>query len=181
MKMDISSVMVTGAVGFLGRHISAHLAEKGFKCLAFSHGQLDITDAEAVVLRLTWMYEKYNAECPHADVVSRILAAAAEDREIKASTREYRGISDVDTVCDNIIASFGILPGGVYNFGSGNIIDSYSTLVEVSHATGLPEGLFVPDDSWGRNLSMDCSRLSSFGLKFPDTVSALSDNLKACF
>lgn len=283
MKMEISSVMVTGAGGFLGRHISAHLAEKGFKCLAFSHGQLDITDAEAVqeavfqcnpdvvvhcaaisstsyanehpdesmainvvgcenlaracrntgsglyvmssdqvyggcsgcnplpetaasipnniygkhkllmegrvldilseavVLRLTWMYEEYNAECPHADVVSRILAAAAENREIKASTREYRGISDVDTVCDNIIASFGILPGGVYNFGSGNIIDSYSTLVEVSHATGLPEGLFVPDDSWGRNLSMDCSILSSFGLKFPDTVSALSDNLKACF
>lgn len=275
--------MVTGAGGFLGRHISARLAEKGFKCLTFSHGQLDITDAEAVretvfkcnpdvvvhcaaisstsyanehpdesmainvigcenlaracrgtrsglyvmssdqvyggcsgcnplpetaasvpnniygkhkllmedrvldifpetvVLRLTWMYETYNAECPHADIVSRILTAAADGRKMKASTREYRGISDVDDVCGNIIASFGILPGGVYNFGSANNIDSYSTLLKVSQATGLPENLFAPDDSWGRNLSMDCSRISSFGLEFSDTVSALSNRLKAYF
>lgn len=281
--MEINSVMITGAGGFLGRHMLAHLSEKGLKCFPLDHGQLDITDAEAVrkavfqcrpdilvhcaaisstsyakehpdesmsvnvtgcenlaracrdagtslyvmssdqvyggctgssplpetaaiapnnvygkhkllmegrvldilpeavVLRLTWMFEIYNAEAPHSDMLSRLVVATKEGQAIKASTREFRGISDIDTVCRNIIASFGILPGGVYNFGSGNVLDSYATLKNVSETVGFPGELIVPDDSWGRNLSMDCTMLASFGLKFPDTVSALSDKLKAYF
>lgn len=272
--------MVTGAKGFLGRHMSRKLEERGFKCFSYSHGQLDITDARAVMaevsalrpdivvhcaaisstayakehpqesmavnvkacenmaraclgagsrlyvmssdqvyggcalagplpedtdispnniygehkllmegrvldilptavaLRLSWMYEKYNAAAPHIDIVSRMVEAAAGSQPIKFSTREYRGMTNVDTVCDNIMAGFGKIPGGVYNFGSGNALDSYSTMQKIARETGLPRELFVPDDSWGRNLSMDTSKLSGFGIVFPDTAEALVATLK---
>lgn len=279
-NIPVHSVLITGADGFLGRHLYRRLAEKGFKCFPFNHRQLDITDAAAVIaaiskckpdavvhcaaisstayagehpgesmavnvvgcenvaraccstgavlyvmssdqvyggcpgseplpetypvcpnniygqhkllmegrvldilpdavaLRLTWMFERYNAAAPHTDMVSRMIKAAAGSQPIKASMREYRGISDVDTVCDNIIASFGCLPGGIYNFGSGNSFDSYTTMLRVAESSGFPKELIAPDDSWGRNLSMDCSKLKTFGIGFPDTVSALTDTIK---
>lgn len=278
--MDNVSVMIMGAGGFLGRHMTARLLGKGYKCLPYNHKELDITDTEAVsvavsgcepdilvhcaaisstayakehpdesmavnvigcqnlaqaccksgtklyvmssdqvyggcpgrtplsesepvspnniygehkllmegrvldimpdavALRLTWMFENFNPVSPHTDMVSRMVFAVNNNQAIKASTREYRGISDVDTVCDNIIASFGCLPGGIYNFGSGNSFDSYTTMLRVAESSGFPKELIAPDDSWGRNLSMDCSKLKTFGIGFPDTVSALTDTIK---
>lgn len=132
---------------------------------------------DAVVLRLTWMFEAYNPQKPHVDMVSRIKGAMERNEDIKASTRELRGITSVDAVCDNIIRSFDVLPGGVYNFGSGNLEDSYTTLLKVAGMTDLPAERIIPDDSWGRNLSMDCSRIESFGLSFPDTAESLASML----
>ncbi len=278
--MNTVSVMVTGAGGFLGRHMTARLSGEGFECLPFNHKELDITDAgavsaavsecrpdilvhcaaisltayakehpdesmavnvngcenlaracsksgaklyvmssdqvyggcpgraplsesepvspnniygehkllmegrvldilpDAIALRLTWMFEDFNPAFPHTDMVSRMVLAAKDNHTINASTKEYRGMSDVDTVCDNIIASFGRLHGGVYNFGSGNSFDSYTTMLKVAESSGFPKELIAPDDSWGRNLSMDCSKLKTFGIGFPDTVSALVDTIK---
>lgn len=127
----------------------------------------------AVILRLSWMFEEYNEQQPHIDMVSRIVKAARENETIKASSKEYRGITNVDNVCDNIIKSFGVLPGGVYNFGSGNRLDSYHTLLNVTSSTGYPATMIVSDDSWGRNLSMDCSKIEALGLSFPDTEESL--------
>lgn len=127
----------------------------------------------AVVLRLSWMFEAYDAARPHVDMVSRIAGAVQRGECIKASTKELRGITCVDDVCDNIIRSFGILPGGVYNFGAGNTLDSYHTLANVFRAKGYPSELVVPDDSWGRNLSMDCSKLDAFGISFRGTEESL--------
>ena len=274
------SVMVTGASGFLGRHLLKRLEEKGFRCFGYTHGQLDITDVgavlaevsvlepdivvhcaaiastayanshpeesmavnvkgcenlalacrrtssklyvmssdqvyggcsldgplsenltlapnniygehkllmegrvldilpDAVAYRLPWMYERFNEASPHTDIVSRLTAAVQGSRPMKFSTREYRGMTNVDTVCDNIMAGFGKIPGGVYNFGSGNALDSYSTMQKIARETGLPRELIVPDDSWGRNLSMDTSKLSGFGIVFPDTAEALVATLK---
>ena len=129
--------------------------------------------SSAVILRLSWMYETYDEQHPHVDMVSRIMKAVRENEEIKASTKEYRGITNVDIVCDNIIKSFGLLPGGVYNFGSGIRLDSYHTLLNVTSSKGYPSKMIIPDDSWGRNLSMDCSKIEKFGLFFPDTEESL--------
>lgn len=278
--MSELSVMVTGASGFLGRHMLKRLEEKGFKCFGYTHKQLDVTDAgavsaevlalkpdivvhcaaiastayaaahpedsmavnvkacenlaraccrsssklfvmssdqvyggcalsgplpenlplspnniygehkllmeervlnimpQAVALRLTWMYERYNETSPHTDIVSRLRGAMQSTQPIKFSTREYRGMTRVETVCDNLIASFGNLPGGVYNFGSGNAMDSFSTMLKLARQTGLPQNLLAPDDSWGRNLSMDISKIAGFGIVFPDTAEALAATLK---
>lgn len=58
------------------------------------------TMPDAVLLRLSWMYESYNPEQPHTDIVSNILRAIKESRTIKCSTREYRAmifIPDTET------------------------------------------------------------------------------------
>lgn len=138
---------------------------------------LDILPS-AVVLRLTWMFEDYNPRNPHIDMAYRLAMAKERNVDIKASTREFRGITRVDTVCDRIIRSFGNLPGAVYNFGSGNALDSYHTLLQVASATGLPSERIVPDSNWGRNLSMDCSKVGAYGVTFPDTVDSLTVSLR---
>ena len=274
-KNNPQTIMLIGASGFMGRHLSTMLINRGFDVNCFSHSTLDITDSDdvmtavkecnpdivincaaisstayakehpdesmlinvtgpcniaracfangsifytmssdqvyggcaisgplsedldltpntvygihkflmekevmkilpsAVLLRLTWMFEPYNEQQPHVDMVSRLVNAAKENATIKASTKEYRGITNVDTVCENIIKSFGLLPGGVYNFGSGNRLDSYHTLLNVTSSAGYPTTMIVPDDSWGRNLSMGCSKIGKFGLSFPNTEESL--------
>lgn len=269
--MNKGKVLVTGSQGFLGRHLSGMLVSAGFDVSGTGHGDLDITDTEAVgtilkeskpdmvincaaisstsyaarhpdeayaanvtgctvlagecrrtgtalylmssdqvyagcttegplkedlplnpgnvygsqkylmeqevaqinpdavLLRLTWMCERYNPASPHADFVSNILKAVQNGGTIKASTREYRGITDVEEVCRNIIRSFGLLPGGVYNFGAESMSDTYSTMLRIAESAGFDTGIIVPDDSWGRNLAMDCGRINSYGIFFSNT------------
>ena len=131
---------------------------------------------EAKVLRLTWMCQPYDAEHPHQDYVSNMLSAKAENRQMKASALEHRGVTDVRTVCVNLIESFGRLPGGVYNFGAGNLHDSYTTMLHLATVAGFPEENVIRDTGWGRNLAMDCSKLAAFGISFPTTV----DSVSAC-
>lgn len=132
---------------------------------------------DAVVLRLPWMFEAYREEKPHTDIISRFVEARKNGSTIKASTREYRGMSDVDEICANIIRSFGLLPGGVYNFGSENQGDSYSTYVSIAEQTGFPVESIIADNSWGRNISMDCAKLSGYGIRFADTVTSVCRKL----
>lgn len=133
----------------------------------------------AKALRLTWMCQPLDAEHPHQDYVSNMLAAKAEGRQMKASALEHRGITDVRTVCEGIIGSFGLLPGGVYNFGSGNLNDSYTTMIHLAEVAGYPVEDVTRDVSWGRNLAMDCSRLEAFGIIFPSTEESVGKALAA--
>lgn len=97
-----------------------------------------------------------------------------EGRQMKASALEHRGVTDVRTVCENLVKSFGRLPGGVYNFGSGNMNDSYATMLHLASVAGFPEENVLKDTSWGRNLAMDCGKLAAFGITFPDTETSVS-------
>lgn len=128
----------------------------------------------AKALRLTWMCQPLDAEHPHQDYVSNMLSAKAEGRQMKASDLEHRGVTDVRTVCRNLIASFGRLPGGVYNFGAGNLDDSYTTMLHLASVAGFPEENVIRDISWGRNLAMDCSKLAAFEITFPMTGASVS-------
>lgn len=268
-------VLVTGAGGFVGRHLTGLLSEAGFEVAAVTHAKLDITDAEAVfrtleadgpdivvhcaaisstgyakehpdeslavnvcgslnvarackhlgvrlfamssdqvysgcsldgplkedldlapnnpygehkllmekrvleifpdavLLRLAWMFEPYNQERPHTDIISRLTAIKSSGEAAKFSTRELRGMSDVRDVCRNIIAAFDVLPGGVYNFGSENRMFTYDTMLEIAGRCDIPQDRILPDDSWGRNISMDCTRIRNYGIAFPDTVTAV--------
>lgn len=128
---------------------------------------------EAKALRLTWMCQPADAEHPHQDYVSNMLSAKAEGRQMKASALEHRGVTDVRMVCRNLIRSFGKLPGGVYNFGAGNIDDSYTTMLQLARLAGFPEENVIRDTSWGRNLAMDCGKLASLGISFPTTIESV--------
>ena len=169
----MQKVMITGAGGFLGRHLCKMLESDGYEVVRFYHGGLDILP-EAKALRLTWMCQPYDAEHPHQDYVSNMLSAKAEGRQMKSSALEHRGVTDVRTVCGNLVGIFGRLPGGVYNFGAGNLNDSYTTMLHLAAVAGYPEENVIKDTSWGRNLAMDCSKIAAFGIAFPATEDSVS-------
>lgn len=130
---------------------------------------------DAVALRLAWMFEPYNPANPHTDIISRLTAMKSSAAPAAFSTGELRGMSDVRDVCSNVIASFSVLPGGVYNFGSENRLHTFDAMSVIAGRCGISQSCIVPDTSWSRNISMDCSKLRSFGISFPDTVTAVAD------
>lgn len=130
---------------------------------------------EAIGLRLTWMFEKYNPQNPHTDMMSRLETMSASGEEtIKASVKELRGISNVDEVAQNITLLLDGVPGGIYNFGSENSLTTYQTLCKVVPEFGISSQRVIADDSWGRNLSMDCRKIASYGIRFRTTEEALT-------
>ena len=63
-------LLITGGTGFLGRRAAAHFKGLGFRVLTPSHGELDITDREAV---LAWFRENRPEAVIHTAAVSDTL------------------------------------------------------------------------------------------------------------
>jgi len=125
---------------------------------------------EAVGLRLTWMYDDPNSPLRlNQNILVNLQNARLSNTPIKACVNELRGITDVWHVVHNIEPALS-LPGGIYNFGSENHLNTYETLLRFAERTNTPKELIVADDTWQRNLSMSISRLRSCGIDFPDTV-----------
>ena len=146
----------------------------------------------AVCLRLTWMYDLPSSALPrNAGMLLNLVTAAREGRAIRASIRERRGITNVWEVVRRIEAAFA-LPGGSYNFGSTNDLNTFD--IQLAAATELaergylqaaiapevdatpiltPSALVLPDESLCRNISIDLSRLETFGITFPSTMTGL--------
>lgn len=59
------------------------------------------------------------------------------------------------------------LPGGVYNFGSGNAGDMVCTARQFAEAMGIH--VRIEEDTWTRNLVMDTAKLEHFGIRFDTT------------
>ena len=80
---------------------------------------------DTVALRATWMYD---VERPgmktHGNFVLNFQKALAERIPLRFATREYRGITWIEEVVKNIPYTFE-LPGGVYNFGAENDLNTY--------------------------------------------------------
>ena len=68
------------------------------------------------------------------------------------------------------------LPGGVYNFGSGNDADMVTTARQFAEALGVQVQIEPADFS--RNLVMDSSKLAAQGIRFHDTLSSFEGCLK---
>lgn len=127
----------------------------------------------AVSLRLTWMYDipGYRTHSNFGFPI-QLIRAAAEDRMMEFSTNDFRGITYVRSVAENIEKAIG-LPGGVYNFGSENPLDMYKTALEFFKVLGLEsrsEKLIRPIDGKVNSLAMDCSRLKNNGITFETTI-----------
>lgn len=81
----------------------------------------------AVVLRATWMYDCERHGMPvHANFVLNISKAFKERKPLVFPVREYRGITWVHDVVEYLPRTFS-LPGGVYNYGAGNSMNTYET------------------------------------------------------
>lgn len=134
---------------------------------------------DAIGLRLPWMYdfpERHPEFKTNRNIIVALRSAAEAGTPMKACTRELRGLSYVWDIIRNIEKALAI-PGGIYNFSSENERTSYETYSAMAAMLGLPEALVVPDDSWTRNLSMDCSRLRQCGISFPETLEAFQRSL----
>lgn len=128
---------------------------------------------DAVSLRLTWMYDMpLYRQHTNFGFPLQLMRAAAEDKPMRFSGNHFRGMTYVRTVAENMEKAIA-LPGGVYNFGSENSLDMYSTALAFCRALGLEaraEKLILPFEEEANSLAMDCSRLRSFGITFETTV-----------
>lgn len=131
---------------------------------------------DAVSLRLTWMYDLpvYRSHTNFGFPL-QLMRNAAEDKVMRFSENHFRGMTYVRTVAENMEKAIG-LPGGVYNFGSENTLDMYSTALAFFRALGLEsraEKLIIPFEEKENSLAMDCSRLRDQGITFETTTEGI--------
>lgn len=82
---------------------------------------------DSVALRATWMYDSEMEGAPtHRNFILNMHEAMENRHTLTFATREYRGITWVDEVVRNIPHTLE-LPGGVYNFGAENSLNTYET------------------------------------------------------
>ena len=131
---------------------------------------------EAVLLRATWLYDLPGYQLPiRGNLPLNLLRAALREEPVRFSAQDFRGVSYVREVIANLQPAFA-LPGGVYNFGSGNDFN----MVETARQFAAILGISVPieEADWPRNLVMDSAKLGKYGIVFLSTQDALRKCLK---
>lgn len=135
-----------------------------------------------VALRATWMYDARCDGLPqHADFVQNIAAAVEQRKPIAFPVREHRGITWVREAVEYLPVAFR-LPGGVYNYGAGNSMNTYETACcYCEMLAGLQAGALLQPDYeryklHERNLTMDTGKIfraSGGAILFSSTIDGL--------
>ncbi len=139
---------------------------------------------ESVGLRLTWMYDLPDSPMKlNTSILVNLRKAFNEGSTIKAATHEYRGVTNVWEVVRNIEDTIS-LPGGIYNFGSGNNLNSHALFLKAAEAMGFNEAaewILADEERFSdhdRNLTMDCSLIENYGIHFSDSVEGIRNAIK---
>ena len=136
-------------------------------------------------LRLTWMfsYAQRNKRV-NTNIITNILNAALKGEKISLATNEYRGISYVYEVIENIEKLMNV-PFGDYNFGSENDICTYDIGCSVLENLGLQnriEDIIIKDTERfkdkKRDLRINNKKLRDNGIYFDNTGEAISRCIK---
>ena len=142
---------------------------------------------ESIGLRLSWMYDLPDSHLKqNSNILVNLQKAYKEDDTINAAIYEYRGVTYVWDVVKNIEKAIS-LPGGIYNFGSPNTLNSYELYLKTADLLGLkePEMWIVPDkerfSDEPRNLTMDCTLIEEHGIHFCDSVEGIKEAIKRPF
>ena len=137
---------------------------------------------ESVALRATWMYDSERPGMKtHRNFVLNFQEAKENGTPLRFATREFRGITWIEDVVRNIPHPFN-LPGGVYNFGAENHLNTFVTAVEYARIQGLdPDAVAIPDTERFpehiRNLSISmqkANKASEGRIRFMTTLEGLS-------
>jgi dTDP-4-dehydrorhamnose reductase len=137
---------------------------------------------DSVALRATWMYDSERPGMKtHRNFVVNFLEAKENGTPLRFATREFRGMTWIEDVVRNIPHTFD-LPGGVYNFGAENHLNSYETACEYARIQGInPDAIAIPDTERFpehiRNLSMSMQKAyeaSQGRIRFMTTLEGLS-------
>ncbi len=139
---------------------------------------------ETVCLRLSWMYARQSLPGEHGHFLATLKAALEEESlPMTWPVHDRRGLTDVSDVVRALPGALR-LPGGVWNFGSGNEESTYDTVKTVLEALdhrGALERLQPNEAAFAdapRDITMDLSRLEAAGIRFPTTKEALLQALR---
>ncbi len=137
---------------------------------------------ETVALRATWMYDAPRNGMPvHANFVMNIRKALMEKTPLRFAVREHRGITWTEDVIRNLPHAFN-LPGGVYNFGAENTLNTYETALAFCDLLRCEEArtLILPDHERfadrERNISISMQRAADASdgrIRFATTLDGL--------
>ena len=134
--------------------------------LEMEQRMLDICP-DAVLLRASWMYDLPGYGLPiRGNLPLNLWRAALNRTPVQFSQNDYRGVTYVRQVITNLSPALW-LPGGVYNFGSFNIVDMVCTARQFAEELGVSVQIEAAD--WPRNLVMDGSKLAGAGIRFDTT------------
>lgn len=122
---------------------------------------------ESVHLRASWMYDLPGYGLPiRGNLPLNLLRAALHGETVCFSRNDCRGVTYVRQAVENLKLALE-LPGGVYNFGSGNDVDMVQTARQFADAMGI--AVNVEETDWSRNLVMDSKKLERAGIRFDTT------------
>lgn len=139
---------------------------------------------ESVGLRLTWMYDLPDARMKlNSNILTNLQKASDEGNTIRAAIHEFRGVTNVWEVARNIEKAVD-LPGGIYNFGSGNTLCSYELHLQAANLLGLkePSRWILPDEERfsdaARNLTMDCALIENHDIHFSNSIDGIVEAIQ---
>ena len=131
---------------------------------------------DSVHLRASWMYDLPGYGLPiRGNLPLNLLRAALKGEALRFSRNDHRGVTYVRHVIENLEPAMA-LPGGVYNFGSGNDENMVCTARQFAETLGI--AVQIEEESWGRNLVMDTTKLERFGIRFDTTQQGIQRCLK---
>lgn len=142
---------------------------------------------DAVGLRLTWMYDlPTSAMKLNTNILVNLQKAHDESATVKAATHEFRGVTNVWEVVRNIEKAIE-LPGGIYNFGSPNTLNSHELFLKAAKLLGFDDAStwILPDEErfadQPRNLTMAPARIAQHGISFCDSVEGIEQAIRYPF
>lgn len=142
---------------------------------------------ECWIVRFTWIFGLPEKDCAGgSNILMDTLKAVLYNQPIYASQYEFRGMSDVDEICQNLVKLLE-LPYGTYHMGSTNNDGRYDIVKYIMEEIGLSEDriheLLVVDNSkynenCYRELRLDNTKAKKAGMEFSDTKEAIHQCLK---
>lgn len=135
---------------------------------------------DSVILRLTWMYDcltDREIKKGRSNLAVNLERALRAGTPLTFSPTDHRGVTNVQDVIRQMEQVWQ-LPAGIYNYGSSNHQNMYETARRILTALGRPELLQKAEGGSLRNLTMDTSKIESYGIFFPDTADGVIQFLK---
>ncbi|AOT68882.1 SDR family oxidoreductase [Geosporobacter ferrireducens] len=142
----------------------------------------DILD-ELWVLRFTWLYGLPERNCGMSpNILWDTLSAVLKGEKIKVTSNEYRGLTYVYDVIDQIPKIFEI-PYGTYHIGSQNHLSRYDVSKLILKEVGLEERIdhllemdLEKYKDHPRDARLSNEKIKTYGIGFADT----KDSIKKC-
>ncbi len=131
---------------------------------------------DSVHLRAAWMYDLPGYGLPiRGNLPLNLLRAALKGGTMRFSQNDHRGVTYVRQVVENLEPAME-LPGGVYNFGSGNAENMVYTARQFVETLGIT--VQIEEENWHRNLVIDTTKIECFGIRFDTTQQGIQRCLR---